>query len=106
VEAAVILLPVAAITVVVVPTQRLQVEAAVILPPLAAVVVATPRRGAVVEMGAEAIATAAVVVAIAQVAATAVGGIKLSFLISPTTGAAAGASTQPAAAPAFLLDPP
>jgi hypothetical protein len=52
-----------------------------------------------------AIVPAVVVVAIVPVAvvATAADIDKLALLVSPQTGAAAGTSTQPATAPAFLL---
>ena len=73
-------------------TLRLRVAAALIPPPAADV--ALPHHEAVV--AAEAIVPAAVV-------ATAADIDKLTLLVSPKTGAAAGTSTQPATAPAFLL---
>ena len=91
----------AAITAVVaVPIQ----EAAALLR-LAVVVIPTPRLRAVVAVEAVAGATVtAAAEATSQVAAATVAdGDKLTLLISPTTGAAAGTSTQPAAAPAFLI---
>ena len=72
-------------------TLRLRVAAALIPPPAADV--ALPHHEAV---AAEAIVPAAVV-------ATAADIDKLTLLVSPKTGAAAGTSTQPATAPAFLL---
>lgn len=62
-------------------------------PPPAAAVIATLHR--VVEV-AEAILPVAVV-------ATAADTDKLALFVSPKTGAAAGTSTQPVSAPAFLL---
>jgi hypothetical protein len=76
-------------------TRRLQVAAAPTPPPVADIVI--PRHEAVVVAGAaEAIVPGAA-------GATAADIDKLTLLISPKTGAAAGTSTQPATAPAFLL---
>jgi hypothetical protein len=75
-------------------TLRLRVATALIPPPAADV--AIPHHEAVVAAEAGAIVPAAVV-------ATAADIDKLTLLVSPKTGAAAGTSTQPATAPAFLL---
>jgi len=75
-----------------------RVEAAAILPPAGAVVIAIRRPVAV----AEAVATVpAVAAATVPAAATEAEDVKLTY----QQGQAAGTSTQPAAAPAFLLGP-
>ena len=76
-------------------TPHLRVVAALIPPPAADV--AIPPHEAVVVVAAEAAIVPAAVVA------TAADIDKLALLVSPQTGAAAGTSTQPATAPAFLL---
>ena len=93
------------------PIPHLRVEAAAIPPPAAVVAVATRRPvvAAVAKAMAPAVVVATVRAAVAEatvpvvVAATAADIVKLTLLVSPTTGAAAGTSTQPATAPAFLL---
>jgi hypothetical protein len=92
------------------PIPHLRVGTAV-LPLPAEVVAAATRRPTVVAV-AKAMAPAVVVVTVRAagaeatvpvvVAATAADIVKLALLVSPTTGAAAGTSTQPATAPAFL----
>jgi len=96
--------PVAVHTVVAALTPLLRVAAALTPPPAAADVPIPPREAVVVAAAVVAIVPA-VVVAIVPVAvvATAADIDKLALLVSPQTGAAAGTSTQPATAPAFLL---
>lgn len=81
-------------------TQHLRVAAALIPRPAAGVAIL---HRAPVAVAAATVVGAAAVMLPAAVAATAADIDKLTLFVSPKTGAAAGTSTQPAAAPAFLL---
>ena len=71
-------------------------------PPAAVEATATPPRAAAVAVGGAIVSAVAEATVPVAVAATI---DKLSLFVSPKTGAAAGTSTQPATAPAFLFAP-